>query len=112
MAKIKEKNSAINNETKLFAFLAVFLTIIGFIISLIAKRDNYYVMFYAKQGLVLFILQIIAIVTKSLPLIGSIASNVIWVLFIILWIMAWLNALSGKTKDSWLIGEFAKKIKI
>lgn len=99
------------DDTKIFAFLAVFLTIIGFIIALLAKRDNKYVMFYAKQGLVLFVLSVIISIVGRVPFIGWF-EWVLWVLFVIVWIMAWLNALSGEMKNTVLIGEFAEKIKI
>jgi len=36
-------------EGKMFAFLGVFLTIIGFVIVLLAKKDNKYAMYYAKH---------------------------------------------------------------
>ena len=42
-------------DSKLFAFLAVLLSVVGFIIALIAKKDNKYVIFYAKQSLILFV---------------------------------------------------------
>ena len=100
------------DEKKLFAFLAAFLTIIGFIIALIVKRDDKYVIFYAKHGLVLFILQVIASVVDMLPVIGKIASVVMWIIFLILWVITWLNALSGTTKNTPVIGEMASKIKL
>ena len=107
---MKTKNS---KDYKLFAFLAVFLTVIGFIIALIAKREDKYVMFYAKQGLVLFIIQlIIYFVDKVFYVFGNFISVVLWIFFFVLWIIAWINALSGEMRDTFLIGEFAKKIKI
>ena len=106
------KNSK-DSERKLFAFLATFLTIIGFIIALLVKRDDKYVMFYAKQGLVLFIIQLIIwAVGAVLFFVSVIIVPILWILFIVVWIMAWINALSGEKRDTWLIGEFAKKIKL
>ena len=100
-------------DSKLFAFLATFLTIIGFIIALVAKRDDEYVMFYAKQGLVLFIIQIIISILSTIPLLGwFLIGPVLWILFIVIWIMSWINALSGEMRDTWLIGTYAEKIKL
>lgn len=100
-------------DSKLFAFLATFLTIIGFIIALATKRDDEYVMFYAKQGLVLFVIQVIASVLAAIPILGwFFIGPVVWVLFIVVWIMAWINALSGEKRSTWLIGEFAEKIRL
>lgn len=113
MAKKKKAQSKKQNDNKLFAFLASFLTIIGFIIALFVRRDNKYVMFYAKHGLVLFIVQLIAGAVEAIPFIGSFfLGPIIWIIFIILWIITWVNALSGKMKDTWLISEFANKIKL
>jgi uncharacterized membrane protein len=112
MPKKKTKNKSRQNE-KLFAFLAVLLTIVGFIIALIFKKDNKYVMFYAKQGLILFILQIAIGIIDKVPIIGwFILGPILWVFFIVIWIMAWINALSGEKRNTLLIGDFAKNIKI
>ena len=68
-------------------------------------------MFYAKQGLVLFIAQIIISVIAMIPLIGwFILGPILWIVFIILWLITWINALSGKQKNTAIIGELAEKI--
>jgi uncharacterized membrane protein len=107
------KESKEVEEGKIFAFLGIFLGIVGFIIVLLAKKDNKYAVFYAKQGLVLFIAYAIVGIFGMLPIIGWF---VIWpvgylVLFI-LWIIGIVYSLSGEEKDIPLIGEFAKKFKI
>jgi len=48
-----------DDERKVFAFLAVLLSIVGFIIALLVKKDDKYVMFYAKESLVIFISMLI-----------------------------------------------------
>lgn len=96
------------DDKKLYAFLATFLTIIGFIIALAVKKNDKYVMFYARQGLVLFIGYIIAIFLGWIPVIGT-----IYLIFLILvWVLAWINSLSGELKDTWIIGNIARKINI
>ena len=104
-SKKKQKG---DSDSQLYAFLATFFTIIGFIIFLVSKRKDKYVEFYAKQGLVLFIGYLIAIAFGWIPVIGWIY----WIFLIAIWMMAWLNALSGEKKDTWLIGDMAKKIKL
>ena len=37
-----------SDDRKLFAFLAAFLSIVGFVIAVVTKKDDRYVMFYAK----------------------------------------------------------------
>ncbi len=105
--KTKQKNKK-EDDTKLFAFLATFLSILGFIIALIAKRDNKYVMFYAKQSLVVFIGFVIAEILDFIPIVGTIAR----VFMVILWIFSWVYALSGKMKDTPIIGQCARKINL
>ena len=86
------------DDSKLFAFLATFLSVVGFIIALATKKDNKYVMFYAKQSLIIFIIYVIAAVVVIVPIIGWLLSPIIYVLGVILWIISWIYSLSGKTK--------------
>jgi uncharacterized membrane protein len=100
------------DDSRIFAFLAVFFTIIGFVIAILARKDDKYVMFYAKQGLAIFIIQLIASFAWKLPIVGWLTGLTATVLFIITWISAWLNALSGEKVKTVFIGEFADKIRL
>ncbi len=101
-------------ESKLFAFLGVLLTVIGYIIVILARKNDKYAMYYAKQGLVLFIAWIIAAVASWaigwIPVVGNIASWVLNAIMLALWIIGIVYALSGKEKEIPIIGPFAKKI--
>lgn len=105
---VKRKTN--NSEAKLFAFLAVFITIVGFVIALISKRDDRYVMHYAKQGLVLFVFQLIVAFVSSIAFLNVFLTVPLWIVLIATWIMAWVNALSGQIKETPLISHFAEKI--
>lgn len=115
----KKRRSNLKKETNkkddkiLFAFLAAFLSIIGFIIALIAKRDDRYVMYYAKQSLVIFviavILQAISWFFTWIPIIGWIISFAISVVIIIAWLISWIYALSGEEKQIPIISNLAEK---
>jgi len=108
-----KKRVSKNQDDKVFAWLATFLTIIGFIIALLTKRDNDYVMFYAKQGLILFIGQIIiSLITPLFFFTFSPVKTILWVFWVILWIMTWINALSGEKRNTWLVSDLAKLIKL
>ena len=96
------------DEKIIYAWLATFLTIIGFIIAISSKKDDKYVMFYAKQGLVVFIASIIAYIFYFIPVIGWL----VWVFVLILWLMTWINALSGEERKTWLVQDIAERIKI
>ncbi len=113
MAKKKPKKSK-NDERILYAFLATFLSIIGFVIALIVKRKDKYVMFYAKQSLVIFIMGVIAAIIKSfigwIPIIGWIISFALTVIILILWILSWAYAISGKEKNIQIVEYWTKKI--
>lgn len=107
---MRKKSKSSKKEDKiLFAFLGTFFTVIGFVIALILKKQDKYIMFYAKQGLVLFIGQVIIVVVS--PFLFFIVPFV-WIFWIVLWIIAWVNSLSGEMKNTFLIGDLAEKIKI
>lgn len=112
MAKKKGKNknnhsNVSNDNKKLYAFLASFFTIIGFIVALILWRNDKYIMYYAKHGLVLFLAQVVIAVLS--PFLFFL-SGILWVLWIILWIVTWINSFSGHRKKTFLISDLAEKI--
>jgi len=103
------------DDSKLFAFLAILLSVVGFIIALVAKRDNKYVMFYAKQSLILFIAGIVVkvlTVLLAITIIGIIAIPVVWVVFAVIWVIALINSLSGEEKETPWIGKYARSIRL
>ncbi|MDP1695387.1 MAG: hypothetical protein Q8L29_00535 [archaeon] len=111
--KIKEPVKK-TDDSKLFAFLAVLLTIIGFVIAYALKKDNEYVMYYGKQGLILFIASLIVwvFVETIVPFIGLVLSPILWVAWVILWVIGIIYSLSGEMKPIPVIGQFADKIKL
>src|SRR3989344_5914417 len=115
--EIKEENLKKEQEDKkLFAFLATFLSIIGFVIALIAKRKDKYVMYYAKQSLVIFIIGVVAGILGNLidwiPIIGMIIKFALGVLVFIVWLLSWIYALSGEQKEIPIASDWAEKIKL
>jgi len=94
-------------ESQIWAFLAVFLGILGFIIVMLTQRKDKYVMFYAKQCLVLMIAWILACFVVWIPFIGWAIGLVMFVL----WIITIINSLSGAEKPTPIIGKFAEKFK-
>lgn len=112
MAKKESKN----DDSKLFAFLAILLSIVGFIIAIVAKKDNKYVMFYARQSLVLFIMAVIVKVADIaliwIPILGWLIIIVLNALLIGLWIVGLIYSLSGEMKNVPIVGDYAKRIDI
>jgi len=113
MAK-KQINQVNKDDQKLLAFVATFLSIIGFIIVFLTKSKDKYVNFYARQSLVVFIaaliLGIIGSVFLILPVIGQIIYHACNIISLSIWILSWVYALSGKEKEVPVIGSYADKI--
>jgi|SRR3989344_1412322 len=101
-----------SQDGKFAAFVTTFLSLIGFIIALLAWRDDKYVMFYAKQSLGVFICALISKVADLMPVIGEFVSGVIGVIVIILWVLSWVYALSGEKRMLPVVGEYFDKIKL
>lgn len=105
-----------NDDRKLFAFLATFLGIVGFIIAIVTKKDDKYVMFYAKQSLVVFIVAVVGAIISSIigiiPIFGWIVSGAIKLFVLVLWIFSWANALSDQEKETPIVGQYAKKFNL
>ncbi|HDQ60096.1 MAG TPA: DUF4870 domain-containing protein [Candidatus Woesearchaeota archaeon] len=98
-------------KSTIWGFLAVFLGIIGILVVLLAKKDDNYAMYYLKQSLVLVIGFVAAGIVSVIPIIGWIVGAIAMLVFFVLWIIAWINALSGQTKETPLIGKYAEKFK-
>jgi len=109
--KVSRKDEK-DDDRKLFAFLATFLSIVGFIIVLVAKKKDKYIMFYAKQSLIVFIAYVISGIVALIPIIGGIASPILYLITFILWVFSWIYALSGIQKQTPIIGHFAKDINL
>ncbi len=94
-----------NSDSVALAFVATFFSIIGFLIVLLTKKDDKYVMFYAKQSLVIFIAWIVIWILGFIPILGWIL-KIIWV---IVWAVSWIYALTGEMRTIPVIGELGEK---
>ncbi len=104
------------SESKLFAFIGVFLLIIGFFLVYGLRRRDKYAMFYAKQGIVLFVLALIAAIATAIlgwiPIVGAIIGAVCWIVFLAFWLLGLVYSLSNKEQWLPLIGKYAKMITV
>ncbi|PIT90334.1 MAG: hypothetical protein COU22_02770 [Candidatus Komeilibacteria bacterium CG10_big_fil_rev_8_21_14_0_10_41_13] len=78
------------------------------LVPLFLKRKSKFVQFHAKQGLVLFIIEIIGWLVFWIPLIG-------WILFvyvIIMAVMGIMNAMQGRMWEMPILGKYARKINL
>lgn len=103
MAPVKEAAGSSFSEERLMAALS-YLWLLSVVI-LILKKDNPFITFHAKQGLVLFIASIIL---WLIPLFGWLLE--ILVIFGIL--VGLLKALAGEEYRLPLVADLAEKIKI
>ncbi len=99
-------------ESKLWAFLAIFLGIIGFLIIFLAKKEDKYAMYYAKQSLVLFIVAVAAFIIGMIPLLGWVIAPILTLIVFILWIIGLVYSVSGQMKPIPLVGKYADKLNI
>ena len=114
MPKKRGKNK-LKEDSKLFAFLAVLLSVLGFILGLLAKKDDEYVMFYAKQSLILFLPVLVVkalTILLAITIIGLLAIPVVWVIYFVIWAIALINSVSGAMKETPFVGKYARKINL
>jgi fumarate reductase subunit D len=93
--------------------LTAALSYIGilFIIPLLVSKNNDFVKFHVKQGLVLFIAEMLTTAIAWIPILGWFVAFVAWIVWIILAITGIMNVLNLKQISLPLIGEFAKNFK-
>ena len=104
--------SSISSESKSWAFIAYLLSVIGFILIMLTRKQDHYAMYHAKQSLVLFFATLIAMVIGMVPILGWIISWMMSIIILILWILGMIHALNGKQIPLPLIGHFADAIKL
>lgn len=79
-----------------------------FLIPLLAKRDDKFCQFHAKQGLVLFLVEIAGMFVFWIPIIG-------WLLFLAVLVMAVIGILKALTGEYWempILGKYAREINL
>jgi len=97
-------------EGKIFA-------VIGYIgilclLPLLLKKENKFALFHGKQGLVLFIAEIVTSVVVWVPILGWIVALLASLAFIVLSVMGILQALSGNYWKAPVVGDLAEKINL
>ena len=84
-----------------------------FVPLLTDAKDDPFVKFHVKQGLLLLILGIIVSIFNSIigriPFIGWIVSFVLGVGMFVLWLLGLMNALNGKQEPVPVVGQYAEK---
>ncbi|MFA6392025.1 MAG: DUF4870 domain-containing protein [Patescibacteria group bacterium] len=78
------------------------------LIPLLLKKDSKFAQFHGKQGLVLFIIDIVGWLVFWIPVIGWLFG----VLILALSIIGFIKAISGEYWEMPVIGKFAKKFNL
>ena len=92
-------------NTALMAALAYLGILI--IVPLLTTKDDPFVKFHIKQGLVLIISAIVLMAVRWVPFIGWMLAMFIYPIILIFVILGIINATTGKTKELPIIGKFA-----
>lgn len=94
--------------------MVAILSYIGILvlIPLLAVKNDEFVKYHAKQGLVLFIAEIATIFVSWIPILGWLIGFLAGIIWLALAIMGILNVVKGEKKQLPLIGKFADKFKI
>jgi len=109
---VEVKSDSMNENSKLFAFITTFLSIVGFIIAILLWKDDKYVMYYAKQALLIFIIFVVGAVVMAIPTLGNVLGVIVNIIGVIFWVMSWVYALSGEKKQVPILGPYAEGMKI
>jgi len=91
--------------------MAIVAYILFFVPLLTESKNDPFVMFHVKQGLVLLIAWVAVAILGMIPVLNLLALPLNLVLFV-LWIMGILNAVNGEKKELPVIGQYASKINL
>ena len=93
--------------------LTAVLSYIGilFLVPLLVRKDDAFVQFHAKQGLVLFIAEVATTMIAWIPFLGWLVGFIAWIIWMVLSIIGIINVLSGKQTPLPIIGKFARRFK-
>ncbi len=105
-----QEESKSKEKPNLIAILS-YLGILVLIPLLVAKEDEF-VQYHAKQGLILLIIGVISMFIGLFPFIGWILAPFIFLAWFILSIIGIINVLKGKKKELPVVGKYEKKFKI
>lgn len=97
-------------EERFFAALG-YVAFLCFI-PLLLKKQNRFVQFHGKQGLVLFIFEIAAGILRAIPALGDTLGTLAFVVFSILSMVGIVKALIGESWQILVIQNLASKISL
>ena len=93
-----------NNVMALLSYVSIL-----FIVPMLTAKDDPYVKFHIKQGMALFVFELILMVVGIVPILGWLLSFAGMSMALILSIMGIMNALNGVQKELPVVGKYASK---
>jgi len=100
----------VSTEEKVYSIFAYFGVLS--LVSILIMRDNEYVRFHAKQGLVLFIVETLFSVATILPVLGLIVFGIVMIMCAILSIIGMIQAYMGNKWEIPVVIDWANRINI
>ena len=108
---MEENKQTIKKNKKDLTAILSYLGIL-FLIPLLVDKDKEFKHFHAKQGMVLFIAEIITAMFAAVPVLGWFGAPILYIAWLILSIIGITNVLEGNKKELPYIGHFADKFNI
>lgn len=110
MAEEPQKpETALGVSENVASALAYLLVWISGIVVLILEKENQRVRFHAMQSIAVFVpLNVLAVVSGYVPLVGGLLGPLTGIVSIILWIVLMVNAVQGKEFRLPYVSEFAE----
>jgi len=97
-------------ENKVFAALSYLGILV--LVPLLVKKDSKFAMEHAKQGLVLFIIEIVLWFINLIPVLGQIVWIVVGIILLIVSLMGLIYALQGKFWKIPFVYDWAQNFKL
>jgi uncharacterized membrane protein len=97
-------------ESNLIAILSYFGLL--FLIPMLVVKDDSFVQFHAKQGLVLFLFEAATAIFAAVPILGWLGAPILYIFWIVLSIIGIINVVNNKKEQLPVIGQLADRFKI
>jgi len=115
--KITQKISSLIKREEKVPLTQKFLAIISYLgvlslLVMILKSKSKPVHFHVRQGVALFVAEIICTLVLAIPFLGPLIGSIGWILCVFFSIIGLLKATRGKEWTIPLLGKLATKIKI
>ena len=105
--KIEEAKKGKVNPMAILSYIGILV-----LVPLLVEKQDEFVKFHARQGLVLFICEIGTMLISWVPIIGWLFGFLLWILWLVFSIIGIINVLNGKKTPLPIIGQFADRFKI